>query len=510
MGNRLVKKQHKVKLNKQLSSRAFKESIIKKSSTQPDKEDSRLKIRMSDFFIKNKNSIGQEYKFLNPPLGKGAYGEVRKALHKTTNTYRAVKIINKNKLDKEDRKHVVKEAELLKTLDHPHIVKVFETFETENLFYIVMEYLEGKHLFDALTQDDFKYSERSIAKIMNQLLSAITFMHKNGIMHRDIKSENIICMGENIVLIDFGNSKKIEVNKKNKECTGTTFYIAPEVLKGRHNEKCDVWSAGVLLWVLLTGKPPFKGANEEALDENILNLKYAFDIDKFPNISDGALDLLKKMMEPDYKKRASASQIMKHKWLRKQKKSIKQRSYREVLERIENYQYQSKLQEALYLYFVNTLVDKKEAEDLIQLFTEMDENGDGILSKEEIKNGLEKTGKVLTDSELDKLFDELDLDGNGSISFGEFLAASIDKEEVLSHERISSMFKHMDRSGNGRISIDELHYIFQNHKSIKPSNWDHLTKQLKLNRDNTMNFEEFKKLMLKIVKNDRKRSMRIN
>lgn len=495
MGNCLEKKKLKKpnSFQKLEEVSSFKKKISRKNSLHL------FKIRMSDFVIKNLSKITDEYKLYNPPLGKGGFGEVRKALHKKTNTMRAIKIIEKTNCDVVGKNMLLREVSILKTMDHPHIVKLYEFFETSRSYYVVMEYLEGQELFNQITEDDFDYSEVNLARLMKQLLSALVYLHAKGIMHRDIKSGNIMVVKNNLILIDFGNSKKVEIDKRNNQLAGTSFYIAPEVIKGAYDERCDIWSAGVLLYVLLTGEPPFKGEGDLLLS-NIKTNKVIKPIDEYDNVSTEAKDLIKQMMTPNYKIRPDAKTVLLHPWLNSTKDStINKKEIRRVANRIENFHFKNKLQEAIYMYFVNILVDKKEAEETIKMFEEMDENGDGVLTKKELADGLAKAGKIYTDEEIDQLFEEVDKDGNGTVSFGEFLAASLDKSKVLSMDRIVSMFKLFDRDKSGKITLDEFQFVFNQNDNLLVDNWQELIKEVDLNGDGEIDFEEFKILMRKLV-----------
>ena len=474
-----------------------KDKNYRKLSTKKTLKD--FKIKISDFVVQNKNKITKEYKMYNPPIGSGAYGEVRKALHLKSNKMRAIKILNKNAFTSVDKTHILKEIKMLKSLDHPYIVKIYEFFETETFYYIVMEYLQGQELYTKLISDSFDYSEKSVCKIMRQLLSALRFIHKLGVMHRDIKSENIIHNGHHMILIDFGNSKNIEADKRNKELTGTSFYIAPEVIKGKYNEKCDIWSSGILLYIMLTGKQPFDGRRQE-IYQNILKGNFKMNFDDIENISDGARLLLKEMLVFDYNKRKSAEELLNHPWfdlLNDEK--VNKREMKRVAKNMEKFHFKNKLQEAFFMYLINTLVAKDECEELIEIFENMDTNKDGVLSKTEILNGFEKAGKIITQEEVDDIFNEIDKDGNGLVSFGEYLASSVDKKKVLSEEKIVSVFKLFDADKNGRISLSEFQDVFHQNDEILVENWQEMIKNVDLNGDGEIDFEEFKVLMLKLI-----------
>ena len=164
------------------------------------------------------------------------------------------------------------EINILRSLDHPNIVKIFEYFEDEKRYYIVQEHIQGGELFDEIIAKG-KFNEKDAAVLMKQLLSCISYCHSHNIVHRDLKPENVLLEAskefDQIKVIDFGTAQVFRKGEHLKETIGTPYYIAPEVLANSHNEKCDIWSAGVILYILLCGYPPFNGENDLAIVESV-------------------------------------------------------------------------------------------------------------------------------------------------------------------------------------------------------------------------------------------------
>ena len=156
----------------------------------------------------------------------------------------------------------MKEINILSTLDHPNVIKTYEYFIDNRFIYIVTEYLSGGELFDKIKQET-SFSEDDSRKIFKEILEGVNYLHSKNIVHRDLKPENIMYEGKILKIVDFGSSKQIDNKNKMKNFHGTSYYIAPEILKGEYNEKCDVWSCGVILYILLSGRPPFYGITEE-------------------------------------------------------------------------------------------------------------------------------------------------------------------------------------------------------------------------------------------------------
>lgn len=165
--------------------------------------------------------------------------------------------------NEEERERFISEIKLLKQMDHPNILKLYEVFQDEARFYVVTQLCEGGELFDEIVKRK-SFSEKDAAQIMLQILSAIVYCHSNHICHRDLKPENILMEnGEQVKVIDFGTAANFNPEQGMNTMLGTPYYMAPEIFnQSTYNEKCDVWSLGVIMYVMLTGRPPFFGDSD--------------------------------------------------------------------------------------------------------------------------------------------------------------------------------------------------------------------------------------------------------
>ena len=243
------------------------------STVKTQKKIQQIKVKPGMFIEEKGDFFRSEYD-LGDNLGAGAFSAVYKCKEKMTGSVKAVKIVYKQALSKHhtNLSHKLQEIQVLKILDHPNIIKIFKGFEDAKNFYIVMEYCEGGELFQKLLQRH-SFTENEAAKIMYQLLSAVAYCHSQNVIHRDLKPENILIEGNSEELMikvgDFGNSAIFEVKSKISGIFGSLFYLAPEVLDNKYDEKCDEWSCGIILYVLLTGQPPFNGKSDRDIIHNI-------------------------------------------------------------------------------------------------------------------------------------------------------------------------------------------------------------------------------------------------
>lgn len=208
-------------------------------------------------------------------------------MFKKTKEVRAVKIIDKERMDEQERVRLKYEVEILKNLYHANIVRIYEVYENETTIFIVTELCEGKELFEEISSRK-KFNEKEAAIVTKQILQAIAYCHDQKICHRDLKPENILIDTANngaIKIIDFGTSQVMRNNAKMHQVYGTAYYIAPEVLKGNYTEKCDLWSIGVIVYIMLSGKPPFPGKTDEAIIERVKEGTYQLSDKEWANIT---------------------------------------------------------------------------------------------------------------------------------------------------------------------------------------------------------------------------------
>ena len=465
------------------------------------KKDSKLQITKSLFIQYKEGLIEKDYDILET-VGSGAFATVKKVIHKITKQTRALKIIKKS--EEEDQKNLIREVNILSNLVHPNIMQIFEYYEDETFFYIITEYCAGGELFDAiLEKGSFKEQEASF--IMKQLLSAISYIHSNNIVHRDLKPENILLdtdEGKNIIkIIDWGTARYYDKNKKMNRISGTPYYIAPEVLKENYDEKCDIWSCGVIMYILLCGYAPFNGETDEKIFEKIKLGKYTFPKKEWDYVSSEAKDLIKHLLEYNPKKRYSANDVLKHHWMIKGNINVKiDKSF--VLHSLVNmkkFHAERKLQQAALTYIVNNLVSKKEKNKLLEVFQSFDTNKDGVLSKKEILNGYKKIMPFEdATKEVEKIMNTVDIDGNGTIDYNEFVLATINKTKLLDKEKLEQTFKLFDKDGNGFISKEEIEEVLGT-SVIDSKELDKMIKEVDKNGDGQISLVEFKEMMVKLI-----------
>ena len=461
-------------------------------------ENATIKYSKKTFVGKSEGLFLDNYDVLKQ-LGKGGYGKVYQVKNKKSGDVRACKHLSK--LSIKNLEKFEREINILINSDHPNIIKIFEIFESQRSLYIVMEECKGGEIFDRIIehiQSKQMYSEKEAAEMFQQVMSAIEYCHKNGICHRDLKPENLLYLnpgGEKnnpIKVIDFGLSQYISPNKKLSTKVGTAYYVAPEILKGDYTEKCDVWSAGVILYIFLSGDPPFNGPSDSVIYEKITEMKFSFPEKKWKNISKDAIDLIKHMISPE-NERYTARQVLDHPWF-KNASNVPLSSLDFKSTFFIDYLRGSQLKK-MSLLFIASRLDENEIETLNKVFKAFDKGRDGQITFDELRQGLIQLKSTrISENDVQRLFSKIDVDKNGKIDYTEFLAATIQKANYLKKEKLYEAFCKFDIDNSGFITTDELLKALKAEKS-QEKEVEQLIKAVDKNGDGKIDYKEFLQLM---------------
>ena len=463
--------------------------------TDKEKEKKPKGFSKSNFVGIMKGNLLDKYT-VEKEIGAGGYARCLLVKNKTTGQLYACKELQKNKLN--NVASLKSEIQILIKLDHPNIIKLYEIYENDNYIYLVMELCTGGELFDRIiqkTEQGKQFTEKEVANIFQQMMSAINYCHSNKIVHRDLKPENLLLATQDenspIKVIDFGMSRIFNNKQAMFDKVGTAYYISPEVLDGFYDEKCDIWSAGVILYILLCGYPPFNGNDDDEIFESIKKRKFVFPDAEWANISKEAKDLINKMLS-DPLTRLTAEQVLSHPWLVNQlNKNTKAKEIKLNFNTFKTYSGANKLSRAVLTYIASRLTDD-EVKKLKDAFQKIDVNGDGMLTLEELKNAINQNPEVHV-MNIEQIFKTIDTDNSGVINYTEFLAASIDKRIYLQEDKLRDAFKLFDEDKSGKISKSEISKVLKFKKS--GTEMTKLFEKYDLNGDGEIDFDEFLNMM---------------
>ncbi|KAK4417449.1 Calcium-dependent protein kinase SK5 [Sesamum alatum] len=443
--------------------------------------------------LKSLYSIGKK-------LGQGQFGITFLCTEKSSGIPYACKSIPKKKLIcKEDYEDVWREIQIMHHLsEHPNVVRIKGTYEDALFVHIVMELCAGGELFDRIVQKGH-YSEKEAAKLIKTIVGVVEACHSLGVMHRDLKPENFLFIGADedaaLKATDFGLSVFYKPDETFSDVVGSPYYVAPEVLRKHYGPEADVWSAGVILYILLSGVPPFWAETEMGIFRQILRGKLDFDSEPWPGISDVAKDLITKMLDRNPKTRLTAHEVLCHPWIVDDTMAPDKPLDSAVLSRLKQFSAMNKLKK-MALRVIAERLSEEEIGGLKELFKMIDTDNSGTITFDELKEGLKRVGSELMESEIKDLMDAADIDNSGTIDYGEFLAATVHLNKLEREENLVSAFSFFDKDGSGYITIDELQQACQEF-GLSELHLDEMIREIDQDNDGQIDYGEFAAMMRK-------------
>ena len=427
-------------------------------------------------------------------LGSGSFGKVYLVRQNQTGILYAMKQIKKTNLTNFDN---LNEISILKNLDHANILKIYEYFHDESYIYIISEHCKGGELYTKLLAER-RLKEKTVRKIMRQIFSAVFYCHSKNIIHRDLKPQNILIDDEDefvIKIIDFGTSE-IFSKSNNKVCIGTLLYMAPEVIKkSEYNKKYDLWSCGVIMYLLLSGELPFSGSTEESISEKIKSYPVCFESDVWDEVSSEAKDLIRCLLNRDVDARYSAEAALEHAFFRGEKdRNIPKRSLLTVCNNISAYNAYSIIHKSV-LGLILQFIDKtKEIKLLRGYFKIIDRNQDGRISVDDL---VDEFCRVINEDDALEIVQKLFRFFNKKdyIELEEFLLAALDRDILLSEKNMYIGFTFFDNNKDGRICNSDIKSIL---KDINDSEINLFFLENDINGDGYLDFNEFRNMILKV------------
>ncbi|KAK8963606.1 Calcium-dependent protein kinase 30 [Platanthera guangdongensis] len=359
-----------------------------------------------------------------------------------------------------------------------------------------MELCEGGELFDRIIARGH-YSERGAAVVVRIVAEVVRMCHAIGVIHRDLKPENFLYTtkkeNSSLKVIDFGLSVFFQPGETFSEIVGSPYYMAPEVLKRNYGPEIDVWSAGVMLYILLCGVPPFWAESEQGVARAILKGEIDFQRDPWPRVSDSAKSLVTRMLEPDPKRRLTAQEL-----LGAPQESLRLQAHhaqRVCLVKRQGSgtpQRQGKQRQTVIAEHLST----EEVKIISDMFRLMDADDDGKITFEELKAGLQKVGSQLAEEEMKMLMEAADVDGNGVLDYGEFVAVSIHLQKQDNDAHLYKAFTFFDKNGSGYIEMDELREaLSEDYNKFDNEVLNNIMGEVDSNKDGRISYDEFVAMM---------------
>jgi len=466
----------------------------------PTKEVGKGGINTAAFILDNRGKITDFYDIDKKKLGEGSYGAVCKARHKVTQAVRAVKSISKAQMKNLERFH--QEIAIMKMMDHPNICKLFESFEDVRSLYLVMELCTGGELFDRIIEVGH-FTEVQAAITMQHMFRAIYYMHQSHVCHRDLKPENFLFTTKEPIdrstlkVIDFGLACKFSPGQVLTTKAGTPYYVAPQVLLGKYDQSSDLWSLGVIMYVLLCGYPPFHGETDTDVLAKVRLGNFSFPTSDWKKVSEDAKQLIRFLLRMNPRDRYTAEQALNHIWVvNKAPKAENVELNSSIVDNLRGFRSQNKLKKAA-LHVIAAQLGESQIKALRDTFMMLDSNGDGLLTANEMKSGLMKAGLKEIPPDLQQILEEVDADGSGMIDYTEFLAATLDKKVYMCEDTCWQAFRVFDLNNDGRISKEEIMNVLNDGdvQNAAAKDMAEIMQEIDQNGDGEIDFNEFMSMM---------------
>lgn len=453
-------------------------------------------------------AVDDLYDDLGRELGRGQFGVVRLVRDKHSGEEVAVKSIKKSGLlDAYAVDDVVREVELLRAVTgRPGVLSLKRVLEDESAVHVVLTAARGGELFDQITKRGF-YSEADAAKLVRQILEAVARLHLAGVVHRDLKPENLLFESEaedsRLLIVDFGLGAFADpAGLPFEDVVGSAYYVAPEVLRKKYTESCDVWSAGIITYILLVGYPPFWAPTETGIFYKILNARVETCGRNWPSVSRDAKDFVTSLLVKNPEGRPSAAQALSHPWLRGGAPAVPLDVG--VVRAMAQFAAFTRLKKAALRHVASVLESEAEAQDLHDQFAAMDVDNDGKLTVEELQKGLARVGSsvdgfAIPENVGEELLRALDADGDGTLDYNEFAAAAAHLHSVQLvrgdmtrwRERMRTAFDKLDVNHDGFLDVHELGQLLNG----TVDDLQAALQEVDSNGDNLIDFPEFATLL---------------
>lgn len=441
--------------------------------------------------IKDAYSLGRK-------LGQGQFGTTYLCIEKATGKKFACKSIAKRKLlTPEDVEDVRREIQILHHLrGHPNVVSIVDAYEDAVAVHVVMELCAGGELFDRIVQKGH-YTEKAAAELSRVIVGVVEACHSLGVMHRDLKPENFLFVNQMesspLKMIDFGLSIFFKPGDIFTDLVGSPYYMAPELLLKHYGQESDVWSAGIIIYILLSGVPPFWDETPQGIYDQVLKGELDFSSEPWPGISESAKDLVRKMLVRDVKKRLTAYEVLCHPWAQVDGVAPDKPLDSAVLTRLKQFSATNKLKK-IALRVIAERLSEEELAGLKEMFKMIDTDNSGQITFEELKSGLERIGADLKESEILALMKAADIDNNGTIGYGEFIAATMHLSKVVKEDNLFAAFQYFDKDGSGYITLDELQQACEEF-GVGDTHLEEIIREIDEDNDGQIDYNEFVAMM---------------
>jgi len=423
----------------------------------------------------------------------------------------------------DDLRNEVRLMRMSSSTNHPNIIKVYVVYEDIRDLHIVMQHCSGGELFDRMSSEGVgskKFSEKDASKLVRQILLPVHHLHKLGIAHCDLKPENFLFESKKhnakLKLIDFGMAKIIHWRKYSKRMNGSPYYIAPEVLRGQYNESCDMWSIGVMIFIIVFGFPPFFDPNKNQSRQKHDNAVYERIKKGFkPKVADGwgpwfpksqpvsgaCKDFISRLLRTQIADRLTSEEALEHPWIAGKGANgmLKAPGVNSPIgSSVKFFQRHCQLQsEILSVLTGCNYLSNSQVAAVNEAFRAMDKDGDGLITVDELYSSLHKIDRDITKDDCQTIMLSVDANSNGVMDFDELLSTRINRKLTSKEERMRKIFRCLDRDGSNTLTAEEIkEAVISINSGISLEKCNELIAEADTNKDGVIDYEEWLKIFL--------------
>jgi len=454
--------------------------------------------------IDNPGKIDDFYYLEDNKIGEGSYARVVRCTNKSTGAMRACKVIKKNKSGSKELERARKEILICRQLDHPNIAKLFEHFESDTYLYMINVLCTGGELLDRLIETGH-FTEAQTAILMQQLLRALFYMHTLQVAHRDLKIENLCLMNKlpveqnTLKVIDFGCATTFNEGEYMETKCGAPYFVAPQILAGKYTQAVDLWTVGVIMYILLCGYPPFFGESDAEILSKVRIGIFYFSAADWKHVSPSAKELVKSLLKLNPADRLNAKQALHHEWVSSKAPRIRSPVKLRYLENMRQFGTFNLLKKST-LKIMAAQLDEEYTKPLVDTFMWLDGSGEGTISAAEVREGLVKSGhdEQVIPTDLEEVVRQIDADGSGELEISEFVASTLDPRIYTKEEFCWAAFRIFDQNCDGLIGVRELRDLLNNgqvEEKVSKEACKQLIVMLDEDGDMHLDFHEFMHMM---------------
>lgn len=446
----------------------------------------------------NNKSVNDLY-LIDQIIGEGAHGRVYSCINRINNLKKVLKIVPKRTVKgTKTRFRFINEISQIKELDNENLLKMNEFFEDDKNYYLIVDYADGGEIVDFVI-DNVMVCEDEVRRIMKQVFLALECLHLKNLVHREVNVENLLFSSlshEVVKLVNIGTPVISGFSHALKSPHINFCTIPPEVHKNKYDQKSDMYSAGIVMYLLLLGQVPFSGETTESILSNQISQNFPKD-QNWHNLSPDCQALIQSLLSPTIESRPSSSSILSDPWFTRPSTSSSLQNSSETIKSLKEYRAKVKLRKSIFSYIVNQILIETEEKELKQALKKAENNKTGQTELDDLIKAVKIVyGEKKSVDSIIKHFNDVNLDSQGKMDLQMFVDRIVSEEKKISSDRLEMCFMVYGKDATGKVFRDEISEVLEEY-DVDSSAWNSVLEKIELS-DGCMDFKEFKNLMVSV------------